>query len=79
MAELIPNGLVWEVYPDQPITRRKWRHVARSPDGEAGLIHGRFGPLLEAILEHDPAQIVVKLPNGMDCAITRLPQQQKEP
>lgn len=71
-------GLVWVIYPDQPITRRKWRHLAKGVGTDRGFADSRFGTMIEAILEREPAQIVLKLPNGKDCIITAAPTSNKD-
>ena len=78
MAKLISTGLGWVIHPDQPITRRKWRHLAHAPETGDGFADARFGAMIDAILEHDPAQIVLKLPSGRDCVISRVPRPRKD-
>jgi hypothetical protein len=79
MGRLIPTGLRWVIDPDQSITRRKWRHYASAPEIDYGFAHVAFGPLIDMVLEHDPAEIRLRLPSGRDCVIYRVPTQDKEP
>jgi len=75
----LPQGAVWHIWPDCPVTRRKWYHMA-VPDGEGdGISDRRFGALVAAILEHDPASMVLHLPDGRQCSIERLPPPKKDP
>lgn len=74
-----PRGAVWTIYPDCPVTRRKWYHKAVCGDEFPGYSSRRFEECLKAVLEHDPAEILLQLPDGPLCRIERLPPARKEP
>ena len=68
-----PTGAVWLIQPDCPITRRKWYHVAAPREGDDRMADRQIGRMIAAILERDPAEIRIELPDGRLCRIERIP------